>query len=55
VKLEDFGTSNLAMQEVKEVVTCKSERWATLGVKSDPEGWSKTLWFGKRYENDYSE
>jgi hypothetical protein len=55
VKLEVFETSNLAMQEVKEMATCKSERWATLGMKSDPEGWSESLRSGKRYENDHSE
>jgi hypothetical protein len=55
VKLEIFETSNLAMRKVKEMVTCKSERWPTLGLKSDPEGRSENLRFDKRYENDCSE
>jgi hypothetical protein len=55
VKLEIFETSNLAMRKLKEMVTCKSERSPTLGLKSDPEGRSKNLRFGKRYENDYPE
>jgi hypothetical protein len=55
VRLGIFDTSNLAMQEVEEMVTCDSERWSTVRLKLDPERWSENPRFGKRYDSDYSE
>lgn len=55
MRLEILDTSNLAMQEVEEMVTCDIERWSTVRLKSDREGWSENPRFGKRYERRYSE